>query len=69
MNIKEIGVIGAGTMGTGIAQVAATAGFDVLLHDVEEEFLQKRISWSTSERKLPLVISDSFMMRLSQGSV
>ena len=37
MEIKNIGVIGAGTMGTGIAQVAATAGFDVLLHDVEEE--------------------------------
>ncbi len=44
MNIKKIGVIGAGTMGTGIAQVAATAGFDVLLHDVEEEFLQKSLA-------------------------
>ena len=44
MEIKNIGVIGAGTMGTGIAQVAATAGFDVLLHDVEEEFLKKALA-------------------------
>lgn len=41
MDIKKIGVVGAGTMGTGIAQVAAAAGFDVILHDVEEEFLKK----------------------------
>ncbi len=44
MDIKKIGIIGAGTMGTGIAQVAATAGFDVLLHDVEEDFLQKSLA-------------------------
>ncbi len=43
MEIKKIGVIGAGTMGTGITQVAATAGFDVLLHDVEEDFLKKSL--------------------------
>jgi 3-hydroxybutyryl-CoA dehydrogenase len=41
MDVKKIGVVGAGTMGTGIAQVAATAGFDVVLHDVEEELLKK----------------------------
>jgi 3-hydroxybutyryl-CoA dehydrogenase len=44
MGIKKIGVIGAGTMGTGIAQVAATKGFHVLLHDVEEDYLQKSLS-------------------------
>jgi 3-hydroxybutyryl-CoA dehydrogenase len=36
-----IGVIGAGTMGNGIAQVAARAGFDVVLRDVKEEFLER----------------------------
>ncbi len=41
MDIKKIGVVGAGTMGTGIAQVAAASGFDVILHDVEEELLEK----------------------------
>ena len=44
MDIKKIGVIGAGTMGTGITQVAATAGFDVLLHDMEEDLLQKSLA-------------------------
>jgi len=44
MDIKKIGIIGAGTMGTGITQVAATADFDVLLHDVEEDFLQKALA-------------------------
>jgi 3-hydroxybutyryl-CoA dehydrogenase len=32
-SISTIGVIGAGQMGSGIAQLAATAGFSVLLHD------------------------------------
>jgi 3-hydroxybutyryl-CoA dehydrogenase len=35
--IRKIGVIGAGQMGTGIAHVAALAGFDVLLNDVAED--------------------------------
>lgn len=37
--IKTIGIIGAGTMGGGIAQVAALAGLEVILHDVSEEVL------------------------------
>jgi 3-hydroxybutyryl-CoA dehydrogenase len=36
-----IGVIGAGTMGNGIAQVAARAGYDVILRDVKDEFLER----------------------------
>jgi 3-hydroxybutyryl-CoA dehydrogenase len=36
-----IGVVGAGTMGNGIAQVAARAGYDVVLRDVSEEFLER----------------------------
>ncbi len=35
------GVVGAGTMGNGIAQVAARAGFDVIVRDVAEEFLAR----------------------------
>ncbi|APX95613.1 3-hydroxyacyl-CoA dehydrogenase family protein [Natronorubrum daqingense] len=38
--IDRIGVVGAGTMGSGIAQVAATNGYDVVLRDVEPEFLE-----------------------------
>ena len=43
MEIKTIGVVGAGTMGGGIAQVAAATGFDVLLHDVTQELLDKSL--------------------------
>ena len=39
-----IGVVGAGTMGNGIAQVAARAGYDVVMRDVSEEFLQRGMS-------------------------
>ncbi|MFB6068370.1 MAG: 3-hydroxyacyl-CoA dehydrogenase family protein [Halobacterium sp.] len=38
--IETIGVVGAGTMGSGIAQVAATAGYDVVMRDIKEEFVQ-----------------------------
>ncbi len=38
---ETIGVVGAGTMGNGIAQVAARAGYQVILRDVSEDFLQK----------------------------
>ncbi|MZQ86803.1 3-hydroxybutyryl-CoA dehydrogenase [Paenibacillus sp. 5J-6] len=41
MNIQTIMVIGAGQMGSGIAQVAAAAGFQVLLHDSSPEFLNR----------------------------
>ena len=44
MEIKSIGVVGAGQMGSGIAQVAAHAGFRVTLSDVAESFLQKGLS-------------------------
>jgi 3-hydroxybutyryl-CoA dehydrogenase len=39
-----IGVVGAGTMGNGIAQVAARAGYDVVIRDVSEEFLQRGLA-------------------------
>jgi 3-hydroxybutyryl-CoA dehydrogenase len=38
---EVIGVVGAGTMGNGIAQVAARAGYNVIMHDVRDEFLQR----------------------------
>src|SRR5206468_12232539 len=37
--IQKIAVLGAGQMGAGIAQVAAVAGFEVVLRDVEDRFL------------------------------
>jgi len=38
---EVVGVIGAGTMGNGIAQVAARAGYSVVMRDVKDEFLQR----------------------------
>jgi 3-hydroxybutyryl-CoA dehydrogenase len=41
MDIKTIGIVGAGTMGGGITQVAATSGFEVLVHDTAQEYLDR----------------------------
>ncbi|MBN1280045.1 MAG: 3-hydroxybutyryl-CoA dehydrogenase [Candidatus Thermoplasmatota archaeon] len=41
MTIKKIGIIGAGTMGHGIALVSAKAGYDVMLSDVKDEYVKK----------------------------
>ena len=43
-DIKSIGVVGAGQMGRGIAQVCATAGYQVLLVDVDEPLLAAAVS-------------------------
>ena len=44
MDIKTLGVIGAGQMGKGIAQVAAMSGMDVIMNDISAEFVQKGLS-------------------------
>jgi 3-hydroxybutyryl-CoA dehydrogenase len=41
MEIKKVGVLGCGLMGSGIAQVAATAGFEVSVLEVEQKYLDK----------------------------
>jgi 3-hydroxybutyryl-CoA dehydrogenase len=41
MEIRKVGVLGCGLMGSGIAQVSATAGFDVAVLEVEQRFLDK----------------------------
>jgi 3-hydroxybutyryl-CoA dehydrogenase len=51
--VKTIGVCGAGTMGSGIAQVAAQYGFNVVLFDLDESMLLKsKASMETSLQKL-----------------
>ena len=44
IDIRTVGIIGAGQMGSGIAQVCATAGFDVILQDISAERLQAAIA-------------------------
>ena len=41
MTMQQVGVVGAGTMGNGIAQVFARSGFNVVLCDVEQRFLDR----------------------------
>jgi 3-hydroxybutyryl-CoA dehydrogenase len=43
MSIKTVGIIGAGTMGNGIAHVFAKSGYEVILCDVEDRFVQRGI--------------------------
>ncbi|OGF53144.1 MAG: hypothetical protein A2Z21_09585 [Candidatus Fraserbacteria bacterium RBG_16_55_9] len=51
-DVKTIAVIGAGTMGHGIAELAALAGYEVKMRDINEEFVQKgykQIEWSLNK--------------------
>jgi len=41
MDIRRVGVLGCGLMGSGIAQVAATAGYDVVVLEQDQKFLDK----------------------------
>ncbi|MFJ7744977.1 3-hydroxybutyryl-CoA dehydrogenase [Peribacillus sp. NPDC097295] len=47
MDIQKVMVIGAGQMGSGIAQVCAMSGYDVLLHDLKEEYVEKGLGTIT----------------------
>ena len=42
--VETVGVVGAGTMGNGIAQVAATAGYDVVMRDIEDAFVENGLA-------------------------
>jgi len=44
MSIQTVGVIGAGTMGNGIAHVVARSGLQVILHDLDRRFLDRALS-------------------------
>lgn len=71
MSIKVIGVIGAGTMGAGIAQVSAAAGYDVIMRDVTEEFvnrgrsvIEKNLARSVSKQKMSQEQADALIGRI-----
>lgn len=48
MEIYQVGVVGAGTMGAGIAQTAAAAGYQVLLYDVDGAAVERALTQVTS---------------------
>jgi 3-hydroxybutyryl-CoA dehydrogenase len=71
MDIKRVGVIGAGTMGNGIAHVFARGGYNVILCDVEERFLQrgiatiaKNLERELAKNKITIADRDSALKRI-----
>lgn len=71
MEIKKIGVIGAGAMGNGIAQMAAQVGYEVILRDIKEEFVERGmknidrfLSRSVEKGKLEAAEKDAILGRI-----
>ena len=71
MEIKKIGVIGAGAMGNGIAQIAALIGCEVVLRDIKDEFVErgmknidKFLSKSVEKGKLDAKEKDTILGRI-----
>jgi len=74
MEIKKIGVVGAGTMGNGIAQAAAQIGCDVVMRDIEDAFVERGmksidrfLSKSVEKGKLDAKEKDNILGRI-QGT-
>jgi len=74
MEIKKIGVVGAGTMGNGIAQTAAQIGCDVVMRDVKDEFVDRGmksidrfLSRSVEKGKMAAAEKDAVLGRI-QGT-
>lgn len=75
MSINKVMVIGAGQMGSGIAQVCAQAGYDVLLNDMNEEALnkgmkniEKHLSRSVEKERLTSEEKDATLSRLKAST-
>ena len=73
--IQKIGVIGAGQMGNGIAQVAACAGYDVVMVDIKDEYVEKglgTIQFSlgklVSKERMTQEDADSALARIVTGT-
>jgi len=75
MDVKTIMVVGAGQMGSGIAQVCAVAGYDVLLYDISEAQLDKGIAniekllaRQVEKGKMTAADQDAALSRLSRST-
>lgn len=72
MEVKTFGVIGAGQMGNGIAQVAATSGLAVIMNDIKQEFVDrglaniaKNLQRSVDKGKLAAAEKESILARIT----
>jgi len=70
-DIKRVGVLGCGLMGSGIAQVAATAGYDTIVRDVSQQIwdkaragIEKSLAKLVEKGKLPATSRDAALQRL-----
>jgi len=75
MDIKKVMVIGAGQMGSGIAQVAAAAGYEVVLNDIKDEFvnrglgvIEKNLTKSVSKGKLEESEKTAILQRIKTST-
>ena len=66
MNIESVGVLGAGQMGNGIAQVAACAGFQVTMVDIKQEYVDKGLA--AIERSLGKLVAKQRMSEQDAAS-
>src|SRR5438034_11801134 len=66
-SIKSVAVLGAGTMGNGIAQVFARAGYQVILRDVEQRFLDRALE--TIAKNLDREIKKGKLPERDKGAV
>jgi len=67
MDIRKVMVVGAGQMGSGIAQVCAQANYQVVLHDIQEAFVKKGLS--TIEKNLNRQVEKGRMTQEEKQSV
>ena len=72
---KKVGVVGAGTMGNGIAQVFAMAGYDVTLNDIDQKFLdrglaavKKSLARLVEKAKLTADVADAVIARIKPST-
>ena len=66
MEIKTLGVVGAGQMGSGIAQVAATCGLDVLMNDIKDEYMKR--GFAAIEKSLGRMVKKEKISREDQAA-
>ncbi|YCI77001.1 3-hydroxybutyryl-CoA dehydrogenase [Bacillus sp. R1-10] len=75
MGIQKVMVIGAGQMGSGIAQVCAMSGYEVLLHDLKDEYVEKglgtianNLSRQVEKGKMEPEEKDAILSRLTSST-
>jgi 3-hydroxybutyryl-CoA dehydrogenase len=75
MSIQKVGVVGAGTMGNGIAHVFARSGYEVILCDVEQRFLEraldtirKNLEREVAKNKITVADKDAALSRIQPAT-